>query len=31
MSSFLNLIVADWGVVLSFFMLIFGGLIYGRW
>ena len=27
----LNLLVADWGLLLSFFMLIFGGLIYGKW
>lgn len=31
MQSWLNLIVADWGFFLSLFMLLFGGLIYGKW
>ena len=27
----LNILVADWGLILSFFMLLFGGLTYGKW
>ena len=29
--GFLNLIVGDWGLLLSLFMFLFGGLMYGKW
>jgi hypothetical protein len=29
--GFLNLIWSDFGLLLSFFMFLFGGLTYGLW